>query len=188
MFDTTLFKAIPNEFNTRDRVLLASIACSLLGVVTGLVLLPIPAWQEFGDLLLNSAQTIGEWTGLVLLIMNGTTRKTRYWQFIIAAILILAMSWVFSVLHLPGNDELLLGGFILLDAVYTVRFITRKLTGILDWLKYLWICSWCVAIVLLTFHKVPPAFILIPSILFWITIVFFVLIRLKLIKEVKGNY
>jgi hypothetical protein len=174
-----------NEFTLRDRLLLFLIACSLLGVITGLILLLIPGLQDFGDVLMTVAQTIAEWTGLVLLVLNGTTIKTKYLKFIVACLLLIVMSWLFIVLHLRGGYELLLAGFILLELVYTIRFITRSPTGILDWLKYTWICSWCVTTVFIMFDKMPDIYGIIPAILFWITISMFVLIRGRNVGQVK---
>jgi hypothetical protein len=188
MVDSRSFDSLRDTFGRRDFILLIVIASSLVLIIAGLLVWVIPGVSVIGKLVVNLAQTTASLTGLVLLVLNGTTIKTGYRNFLIASVLVVVSAILLIILHLPGGHQLLLLGCIILELIYTVRFITRSPTGILEWLKYTWICSWCVIGVFVQFRKLAPSYAVIPPIVFWITILLFVLIRLKIVDERKGDY
>lgn len=176
---------VRNKFNFRDQILLAIISCCLLGLFIGFVLFSIFSLHDMGELTMATAQSIAEWSGLVLLLFNGTIMQSKYWKYIVGSVFIILLSVVFKIMHLVGAMELLLLGFILLELVYTIRFVNQRYTSISGWFKYGWICSWCFVTVGIMLHRLTEIFMVIPTVLFWITIVCFLQAKLRVAKKYK---
>jgi hypothetical protein len=177
---------VRNEFRLRDQIMLAIITFCLVVLVVGLLLLMIPALEDDAWVMMAVAQSVAEWTGLVLLVSHGTILKSGYRWYILASVFIVGCSFLFKILHLPGADQMMVLGFLFFEIVYTIRFVRQRYTGITGWFKYLWICSWCVATVGTILHRLPPEFDLVPAILFWITIAFFLREKRRVAVKYKG--
>jgi hypothetical protein len=177
---------IRNEFNVIDQGLLAIILCSLISVFVGFILYLVPGFNETGELTMTSAEAIAEWVGLVLLLRNGSIMQSKYWQYIMGCFCIILISVIFRILHYSGGIELLFVGLILLEIVYTIRFVNQRYTSASGWLKYLWICSWCAVTVGVTMKKISEMFYLLPAILFWIALILFINERMIRAKKYRG--
>lgn len=180
------FSFIRKEFKLRDQILLAIIFACLLGIITGAVLFLVPSLQERGELIVLTAQTIAEWSGLTLLLFHGTIMQSKYWRYIIGSVMIMLLSIIFTIMHLPGAVEILLIGLILLEVVYTIRFVNQQYTNPTGWVKYGWICSWLVTSVGIFLHRLSEIYSVIPAILFWITLVFFLEGKMRVARKYKG--
>jgi hypothetical protein len=177
---------VRNEFNFLDQIFLAIISFGLSGLLAGALMFLLPGLRDAGELTMAIAQTISEWAGLALLVSNGTIMKTKYWWYIVASILIVLISFIFRVLHLPGGIELFFVGIILFEIVYTIRFVTQRYTSIAAWAKYLWICSWCVTTFGVSINKLSDKSTLIPAILFWITLSLFLQAKWRVARKYKA--
>jgi hypothetical protein len=174
-----LLSVLKSRFTTRDVILLAIIAASLLIIVVGLVMFFIPAFSDYGTLLMAAGQTVAEWTGLILLVLNGTVMKTKYWNYIAVGVFIRIIAVLFTIQHWVGAYELMVTGSVLIQVVYTVRFIRRKHHTMFDVMKYLWIVTWFAAMIFIPHRNWSDAWWVIPAGLFWITIALFLRARLK---------
>lgn len=85
------FEKLRRAFTLRDQILLIIILCCLAALVIGSLLFVLPVSQDSGELTMEIAQAVAEWTGLLLLLLNGTIMQTKYWQYILASILIIIM-------------------------------------------------------------------------------------------------
>jgi hypothetical protein len=177
------FNFIKSEFKLRDKILLAIISCCLLALVIGSVLFLIPGFQDVGVLTLLTAQAIAEWTGLVLFLFNGTIIKSKYWRYIVGSVMIILLSFLFKIMHLPGAIELFMSGFVLLELVYTIRFVNQWNTGLTGWLTYIWICSWIFTGLGAYVNRLSETYTLIPAILFWITLVLFLEAKMRWMRK-----
>jgi hypothetical protein len=170
---------IKSRFNTRDLILLGVIAICLVIIISGFILFFIPTFSDHGLFLMNAAQNVAGWIGLILLLLNGTLMKTKYWNYIKAGALIVLMSAVFKILHLPGANALLFAGLVLIEVVYTIRFIFLKDATAFDWMKYTWIGAWYSATIFIVFGNWSEKWWLVADVLFWITLAMFLTRRLN---------
>jgi hypothetical protein len=172
-------KLLFSRLNRRDLVLISIIVLGLLAIVFGLLLFFIPPLSDYGVLIMASGQTLAEWTGLILLVLNGTIMKTKYWNYMVAGGLLLVLSAFFMILHLPGAYGLMFVGLVFIEVIYTIRFIQRRYTSPVDWMKYIWTGAWYSATIFIVFRDWSADWWYVSDILFWVTISMFVIQILK---------
>lgn len=175
-------------FTPRDKVLLSIIMLGLCMVFLGYSIDWFFGHRKLGEYVATAGEGIAELTGLILLLGYGTLMQTAYWKPLLFSALLVVTGGILLVLHLPYGAHLWLTGMIIVEIIYTIWFVRKTPTVILDWLKYSWICSRCVFSTYALFRYMPKEYELIPLLLFWITMLVFVLTRLKIIGEGKGNY
>jgi len=151
-------------------MLLSIIALGLIAIVCGFLLFFIPEFRDHGILLMTGGQTAAELSGLILLVLNGTLTKTKYWNYIVFGAFLMAMSFVFKILHLPGSREIFGAGLVLIEVTYTVRFVKCNYSSPLDWMKYTWTGAWYSATIFIVFLHWSELWWLPSGGLFWITI------------------
>lgn len=175
-----------SRLNSRDLILLSIIVISLIAIICGLLLFFIPIFENHGIFIMTLGQTVAEWTGLILLVLNGTVMKTKYWKYIIAGGLLLVISALFIILHLPWGRELMFAGLVFIELTYTVRFIQRRYASLFDWMKYIWTGAWYSATIFIVFMNWSEGWWLVSDALFWITITIFLTGRLNHTVQQSG--
>jgi hypothetical protein len=175
-------------FSSREKVLLLIAVLGLVAVCIGYMIDFFTGGDKIGEYIASGGEGIAEVAVLILLIQNGTLMSTSYWKPLLVSGLVVLTSFVMTMLHVPYSMELWFLGIIAIESLYTIRFIRKASTPVLDWFKYSWICSRCVFSTAVFFHVLEKEYELIPVIVFWLTLALFVSTRPKWIGEGRGNY
>jgi hypothetical protein len=78
---------------------------------------------------------VAENLAIVLMLINGTFRKSRYFKYVLGVAGLLIVGMIFKILHLQGADELMSLPFLLIPFLYLPHFISKPSKHHLDYLK-----------------------------------------------------
>ncbi|HYC83752.1 MAG TPA: hypothetical protein VEB86_00960 [Chryseosolibacter sp.] len=118
---------------------------------------------------------------LVMMLVNGTFKKTRLFRLCGLAFALFGAGVVFKILHLPAADELLVTPLFVAPVLYSVYFATKRPIGHLDILKFLTVLTFFLPAALNGFELLPEGSQLLVSVLthlvIWITFADFVVVK-----------
>ena len=96
---------------------------------------------------------IGQIAGLVVLILNGKTLKSKfYFRLISIFTIVILLSMIFKIVKIPGNDILFLFGVIGIFLGYLFHFLTIKEKSSLDIFKLIWSFLFLTSLSLIILH------------------------------------
>jgi hypothetical protein len=112
-----------------------------LMVLIVLVLLMALSQMLFPDTLINVASSaislisIAENLAILMMLINGTFRKSKYFQYVYGVVGFLIVAVIFKILHLPYADQLMSLPFLLVLFLYLLHFFSKPVKDHLDYLK-----------------------------------------------------
>ena len=93
-----------------NRLLLAIVVLLLLSAAISLLLPTLPFETEVPI-------TIAEIIGLIIMLINGTFKKSVFYKFFTASIFVLLLGVLLKVLHLKGADQLMALPYLVIPVV-----------------------------------------------------------------------
>ncbi len=157
-----------------DRFLLLVIGAALfitaVGLALGETLLAYPAAYQ----LCSWGPQAAEWSGLALLLRNGTLITTPYFRLVLLFVSLILVGVLFKIEHWAGADLLLISGLAGEAVAYTSWFYSKKAKKRLDILKLLWVLTAIGCTVAVYLHWVPKDIALVPHAVLWLAILDFV--------------
>ena len=125
--------------------------------------------------------------GLIMLIKNGTIISTTYFKLILAFIVLTFIGAFFKVSHWPFGQIILTGSLISIGLVYLIWFVNKKNKSLLDILKLLWVITASGLASLIGLGLIPSFYAHVGPVLFWTTIIYFVIVDRKAISKIENN-
>ena len=163
-----------------NKFLIAVISILLLLAVGCFLSLPVSIFdRDYAERFL----TIAEVMGIIMMLLNGTFRNTRYFKVAKAVIAVLILGVLFKILHLAGADELLVLPWLLLPLVYMAHFLAKKTKNHLDILKLLTVFTFYTPVPLIFLNMISDEqgniMFVIGHVVFWLTFVDFLVMGYK---------
>ncbi len=127
--------------------------------------------------------TIAEIIGLIIMLINGTFKKSVFYKFFTASLFVLLLGVLLKVLHLNGADQLMALPYLVIPVVYTLYFIRKKSKDHLSIMKWLAVIFFFLPVSLSDFRLISddaasPLF-LTSHIIFWIAFADFLVIGFR---------
>jgi len=163
--------------NLKNKTALILIGISVLLIISGLILDYIIPENEYSDLLIIIGLSSGQLVGLIMMVRNGTLMNTTYWKFINFCIGITIVGALFKIQHWPGSNIILLAASIGITITYAIRFFIKTKKEHLDILKFTWVTTSYSSSVLVILHLISREFMTISYVIFWLTLIDFVVIK-----------
>lgn len=113
---------------------------------------------------------ISELAGFLMLLINGTFLKTKYFKYFIGVCAIVLIATLFKILHWSFSSELLIIGFIGLALVYFLSFLKKPIKNRLDYLKLGWVVIAYTIALLKILHIIGDQYQIIASAIMWLAI------------------
>lgn len=159
-----------------NRLLLAIVVLLLLSAAISLLLPTLPFETEVPI-------TIAEIIGLIIMLINGTFKKSVFYKFFTASLFVLLLGVLLKVLHLNGADQLMALPYLVIPVVYTLYFIRKKSKDHLSIMKWLAVIFFFLPVSLSDFRLISddaasPLF-LTSHIIFWIAFADFLVIGFR---------
>lgn len=120
-------------------------------------------WIDFG---LN----ISYLSGLLLLLMNGTFIKTKYYNYSFLFISMLFIGSLFKVNHWPLSNLLITTAYIGIVILYSISFFKKPIKKRLDILKLIWVLLEFCCNLLIFFHIIINEYSTIPMVLLFLMV------------------
>lgn len=120
-------------------------------------------WIDFG---LN----ISYLSGLLLLLMNGTFIKTKYYNYSFLFISMLLIGSLFKVNHWPLSNLLITTAYIGIVILYSISFFKKPIKKRLDILKLIWVLLEFCSNLLIFFHIISNEYSTIPMVLLFLMV------------------
>ena len=90
---------------------------------------------------------------VVLIFRHGTLKNnTIIIRIISISIGIIFIGELFKILHYPGANIFLFSGIVSISLAYLVHFIKKTDKQMLDFIKVIWVCSFCLFMLVAFFH------------------------------------
>jgi hypothetical protein len=183
MFLQRFLSFVRRDLNRRDKALTYVILGCIVAMPISLVLFMLDA----GAVSLVVVESVAECAGLILLLLHGTIMQTAYWKYIVGSIVAITVAVLLITLQVQGGLVLLFIGILVLEVVYTIRFVNQRYTNTAGWITYGWICSRCVTAFGVIINRLPYWSLSLPCILFWLALVFFFSTEMRLAKYKIGT-
>lgn len=117
---------------SKDKVYFTIILFGFLIAIAEFIFTEFENWTYFG-------LWISEFTGFVMLLINGTFIKTKHFKMLKLSISIIILGALFKLMHWPHHGTLLIIGFVSVIGVYILSFINKPLKKRLDITKLFWV-------------------------------------------------
>lgn len=171
----------PNKSKqTKTQILILIIGLSILIGTIGFTISQFPNnINHIAVQMYSYGFIIGLASGLIMLLINGTLIKTRYFKFILVlmgSVLIGVLLFLFSSLY--GRVFILIG-MIGIQIIYFASFLNKPTKKILDYLKVIWVLLSCTISLCTIFDLIEQQYSLITNFLLWFIILFFIIIEIK---------
>jgi len=129
---------------------------------------------------------IGAFSGLVLMITNGTFIKTRYFKIAQGCIAIIIIGALLKILHWTTYANLIfVVGLLGIMTSYILSFIKKPIKKRLDYLKLLWVIVSYISGILVFLHIVSRDYSEIGTYIFWLVLIDFCYANLRNGKLLK---
>ena len=119
-----------------------------------------------------------ELLGIIMMLYNGTFRKSKFYRYALFAFGLVILSIVLKILHLIGADELLVISFPAIGICYVTYFFFKPEKKLLDYLKVLLVVLFLTGTDLAVLHLIDDptsdSLRLAEQGLFWITFSLFI--------------
>lgn len=143
-------------------------------IVLGLTMIMFYPENSFSYTIFNIGILAGQFSGLYLLIRNGTITQTIYWKIILFCFGVTTIGAMFKIMHWPLGNIFFISGFLIIAITYLIRFRNKKVKARLDILKLLWVLTTFILASLIILHLISQPFSYIGVGLLWITIIDFI--------------
>ena len=174
MLDTSLFQEQlekpPNKISPNNYIY-------LIGIVTGLLvaLVSFVLFQFYENLKAEQFIYIGLWIGEVfgflMLLLNGTFIKTKYFRFVKMAIAFIFVGAIFRIMHYSYSNPILISGFVAIIVLYCLSFLKKPIKKRLDYYKLAWVVIGYSSSVLIYLHLIKDDIELLSSVIMWLAII-----------------
>lgn len=120
-------------------------------------------WIDFG---LN----VSYLSGFLLLLMNGTFIKTKYYNYTFIFISMLLLGLLLKINHWPLSNLLIITAYIGIVTFYTISFFKKTIKKRLDILKLVWVSLESCCNLLIFLHIITEKFTILPQVLLFLMI------------------
>lgn len=183
----------------KNKILIAFILVSLLGIITGLVistyedsfttsiedgLIEVSLEGRYSSMLLNLSALVFLITGIYLLLINGSFYRSQAFRIARLGIALSIVGVLAKIMHWPFSFQLVLAGFSAMLIAYSIHFFQKANKNVLDWGKLIFIYLFMTGRFLAMSHYAYGHEITLFAILLFIVIVLRYINRMKL---EKGN-
>jgi len=110
---------------------------------------------------------------LFLLVQEGTFIKNKLFKFCLVAVTITLIGVLFKVLHWPLGNTMIGLGLVTFLSSYTIHFSKKASKNAIDFLKMGWVVCMTVVSILSVLELIKNDFILFPSLLLLILILYY---------------
>lgn len=131
---------------------------------------------------INFGLNISNLSGLLLLLMNGTFIKTKYYNYSFLFVSMLLIGSLFKVNHWPLSNLLITSAYIGIVILYSISFFKKPIKKRLDILKLIWVLIEFCSNLLIFFHMISNEYSTIPMIL-----LFFIVFEFLRIEKQNGK-
>ena len=114
---------------------------------------------------------LGEISGFVMLLQNGTFIKTRYFRWIRLSIALIFAGAIFRIMHYSYSNAILILGFISMIVLYFLSFLRKPIKKRLDFYKLAWVIIGFSSSVLIYLHLVKDDVKILSSAIMWLAII-----------------
>ncbi|WP_299106993.1 hypothetical protein [uncultured Tenacibaculum sp.] len=155
-------------------------------VLTGLIGFSITLFSKELDIV-NLGQTmfhfgfmIGAILGGIMLLVNGTFVKTKYFRFAKGFFSIVIIGALIRIMHWSSYANILISlGLIGIMTSYFVSFLKKPIKKRLDYLKLTWVIVSYTLVILSLLHLIKKEYTNFGSYLLWLTILDFIVVQVK---------
>lgn len=123
----------------------------LVGAAAILLYISNRLWPTHGAQLLDIIYTIVMLGGVVMLVVNGTLKRSKYRIPVLLGFATVITGIVFSFQQLKGTDILVIGGGAAILVFYSLHYISKTSKRLIDHLKITWLASALTAMVFVLF-------------------------------------
>jgi hypothetical protein len=162
-----------------NKILIGVIVISLAGVLVGLGLAFFPDLESEGQIAGDIFLTIGQASGILLLLKNGTILTTIYWKIICLLFCLAIVGFMFKIMHWKFADIILLTSLISIAITYLIRFIFKNKKSILDILKALGIVVSFISTPIILLHWLSSDVVYFGKALLWMAILYYLFLSLR---------
>jgi len=157
-----------------NKIALIFIGISILVTITGLIIGFVTTDDSNSGLIITIGLGIGQLSGLIMLIRNGTIMKTVFWKIIACFMGLLIVGVIFKIQHWAGANMLISTSSVGIIITYSVRFLTKEKRAFFDFLKFICVITAYTGIILVFLHLITRDLMRIAHCLLWITIIYFI--------------
>ena len=136
--------------------------------------------MDFGWSLFDYGLWISGILGFVLLVLNGTFIKTKYFKITQGLIALIIIGALLKILHWTSfADYIIIGGLIGIMIAYTLSFTKKPIKKRLDYLKLIWVIASYTLGILSFLHLISRDLIEVSNYILWLAVIDFAVSRLK---------
>ena len=114
---------------------------------------------------------VGEVFGFLMLLMNGTFIKTKYFKRVRIAIALIFIGAIFRIMHYSYSNPVLIAGFIMVILLYFLSFLKKPVKKRLDYYKLAWVIIGYSSSVLIYLHIISDEVKILSTAIMWLAII-----------------
>lgn len=170
-----------------NKMLTGIVLISLVGIFAGLAFTFILATKSEGQIALDFFLTVGQASGILLLLRNGTILTTIYLKIICLLFCFVITGTMIKIMHWKFADIILLASLVSIAITYLIRFILKKKKSILDFLKVFWVTVAFISSALFLIHFISKEMLYLGNVFLWVAIIYQLVlsIRQKMVTNSK---
>ena len=167
----------------RNKLLLILIGLGILTAFIGIVIANVTTdfqTAELGFSLFDFGLWISGILGFILLIVNGTFIKTKYFKIAQGVIAVIIIGALLKILHWTSYANLIIiGGLIGIIILYFLSFLKKPIKKRLDYIKLIWVIVSYTLGILSFLHLIKRDLTEISNYILWLAVIDFAVSGLK---------